>query len=46
MLADPVVIILVNHDEVVRTAEQNHGSEDSSLYRNAMGHVNDHRVII
>jgi len=30
----------VDHDEVVRTAEQHGHSGDSSLYRNAMEHVN------
>lgn len=44
MLADSVFIV-VNHDEVVRAAEQ-HGSGDSSLYRNAMDHVNNNQVII
>ena len=44
MLADPVFII-VNHDEVVHRAQQ-HGSGDSSLYRNAMEHVNNNQVII
>jgi hypothetical protein len=44
MLTD-LVFIIVDHDEVARRAEQ-HGSGDASLYRNAMGHVNDNQVII
>lgn len=43
MLADPVFII-VDQDEVALRAEQ-HGSGDASLYRNAMGHVNNNQVI-
>ena len=40
-----LVFIIVNHDEVVRTAEQ-HGSGDSSLFSNAMGFVSDNQVFI
>lgn len=43
-LAD-LVFIIVDHDEVVRTAEQ-HGAGEASLYTNALGYVNDNRVII
>jgi hypothetical protein len=42
MLADPVFII-VDHDEVVRTAEH-HGSGDSSLFSNAMSFISDNQV--
>ena len=44
MLADPVFII-VDHDEVARTAEK-HGSGDSSLFHNALGYINNNKVII
>ena len=40
-----LVFIIVNHDEVVRTAEQ-HGSGDSSLFSNAMGFVSKNQVFI
>ena len=44
MMTD-LVSITVNHDEVVRTA-QNHGSGDSSLFSNAMGFINDNQVVV
>lgn len=44
MLADPVFII-VDHDDVVRRAEQ-HGSGDSSLFRGAAEYVSGNSVII
>lgn len=44
MLADPIFII-VDHDEVVRRAEE-HGSGDSSLYGKAIKHVEENEVII
>ena len=42
MLTDPVFII-VDHDEVVRTAET-HGSGESSLFSNALGFLSDNKV--
>ena len=44
MLADPVFII-DNHDEVVHAAT-GHGNGDPSMYRNALGYVNDNQVIV
>ena len=38
--------IVVDHDEVVGQAAAHHGSEDPSIYGNALKHVANNRVII
>jgi hypothetical protein len=45
LLADPLFII-VDHDEVIRAAEQHHESGDSSIYSSALGFLDKNKVII
>lgn len=45
MLADPIFII-VDHDEVASQAAARHGSDDPSIYRSALKHISENRVII
>ena len=45
ILADPIFII-VDHDEVASQAAARHGSDDPSIYRSALKHISENRVII
>ena len=45
ILAD-LNLIVVDHDDVVGRAAAHHGSDDPSIYGNALKHVANNRVII
>ena len=45
ILAD-LIFIVVDHDEVAGQAAAHHGSDDPSIYGNALKHVANNRVII